>query len=122
MSVPVILELTAPPSSNRYWRLVKSRIYRTHEADTYREMVAAKTHPHRVNGEPTFPTEPLNVVILWHRAIKSGDLDNRIKILCDALQGTLYAKDSQIVQIWARRVDEHGDLPKGMVRVEVGPA
>lgn len=42
----------------------------------------------------------------WYRARRSGDLDNRMKVLWDALQGVAYDNDSQIVEIHARRYDD----------------
>jgi len=59
--------------------------------------------------------------ISWHsyrgRRAKRGDLDNRVKILLDALAGTLFRNDRQIATIHAQRVDQHATLQRGFMRV-----
>lgn len=45
----------------------------------------------------------------WFRKAKRGDLDNRLKQVLDALQGQLYANDSQIVEIRFRRREDKAD-------------
>lgn len=116
---PVVCILPEPPSSNRYWRRHGHVVYKTKEAKAYCELVAALTNQHRANGEPTFPTGDVSMIVVWHRGRKAGDLDNRTKVLYDALEGSLYADDAQIAQDWRRRVDEHATIPKAHVRVEV---
>ena len=116
----VVLVLPEPPSSNRYWRIHGRVTYKTREAKAYCELVsnAVRAHLNLKNG-PLFPVGDVSVIVVWHRSRKAGDLDNRSKVLYDALEGTLYADDKQIAQDWRRRVDEHKDIPKGYVRVEV---
>jgi crossover junction endodeoxyribonuclease RusA len=46
------------------------------------------------------------VTLRWFRSRKSGDLDNRIKIVLDALQGTAYEQDSQVSELHAFRLDD----------------
>lgn len=43
------------------------------------------------------------VTIAWYRGRKAGDLDKRINIALDALQGVAYENDSQIVHLVASR-------------------
>ena len=43
--------------------------------------------------------------VTWHRTKKMGDLDKRLGIVLDALQGVVYENDSQIVEIHAKRVE-----------------
>lgn len=98
----------------------------SHEARDYKADVATRAG---VNGKPIFPDEPLTVVVVWRRTRKAGDLDKRLGVLLDALQSWtdskglrhpgVYENDAQIVQIWARRCDEHPELAPGTVRVEV---
>lgn len=118
---PIILTLPEPPSSNIYWRVAGSRIHRSHAADRYKAVVALATKGYRKDGAAAIPEGPIALVLVWHRSIKRGDLDNRLKITCDALAGFLYSEDAQIVQIWARRVDAHPTVPKGHVLIEVCP-
>ena len=126
-AAPVVLILPAPPSANRWWRKHGTTMHLSKEAKAYKELVAvtARVHPSLIKGAPAivaFPEQPLSVVIVWRRDRKAGDLDKRLGVLLDALQGVIYANDSQIVQIWARRCDEHPELQPGTVRVEVSPA
>ena len=83
------------------------------EAKDYKADVATRA------GAVTFTTEPVGVIVVWRRDRKAGDLDKRLGVLLDALQGVVYASDAQVVQIWARRCDEHPELEPGTVRVEV---
>jgi Holliday junction resolvase RusA-like endonuclease len=88
-------------------------MHRSRDATAYLKLVAA----HYIDAE--ILTGPVSVNMVWHRGMKSGDLDKRIGVLLDALQGTVYVNDSQVVQLWARRCDEHPTIPKGHVLVEV---
>lgn len=121
VTTPVTMLLPEPPSANVYWRRHGHVTYRTREAKAYCEAVAALTASHRTNGQPCFPTGDVTCVVVWHRSIKRGDLDNRTKILYDALQGSVYGDDAQIAQDWRRRVDAHPAIPKGFVQIEVCP-
>ncbi len=123
---PLVLVLPAPPSANRWWRRHGTTIHLSNEAKDYKADAAQRAG---VNGATLFPTEFLSVIVVWHRDRKSGDLDKRLGVLLDALQERkqkvgppipgVYASDAQIVQIWARRCDEHPEIPKGFVKVEV---
>ena len=100
------LVLPEPPSANRYWRHARGRTYVSPEAEAYRLVVMAAWWKAKV--------KPLGcavaVTLTWYRGRKSGDLDNRIKQVLDALQGLAYENDSQIVEIHAYRIDRprHG--------------
>ena len=97
----VKLTLPFPPSSNRYWRKTRDgRVYVSDEAKAYKEEVGLKTNRYaKLNGDLAFTAT-------FYRPRKSGDLDNRIKILLDSLQGTIFADDKQIVEIHAYRFDD----------------
>ena len=123
---PLVLTLPAPPSANRWWRRHGTTIHLSNEARDYKADAARRAG---VNGATLFPDEMLSVVVVWHRDRKSGDLDKRLGVLLDALQARkqrdaptipgVYASDAQIVQLWARRCDEHSQIPKGHIRVTV---
>jgi Holliday junction resolvase RusA-like endonuclease len=116
----MILVLPEPPSANRWWRRHGATMHLSREAVAYKELVAKQIGR---TGAPLFEKSVmLSLVMTWRRSLKSGDLDKRLGILLDALQGNVYESDAQIVQIWARRCDEHPELEPGTVRVEVGPA
>lgn len=61
-------------------------------------------------------TGPVRVDLAVYRARKSGDLDNRLKIVLDAMQGVFYANDAQIVELHAYLGD---DRHEPRIEVEV---
>lgn len=95
------LTLPYPPSSNRYWRKTNNgRVYLSKEALDYRDEVRYATLKIKpMEGE-------IAVKLQFYRPRKSGDLDNRIKILFDAMQEKAFNNDSQIVEIHAYRFDD----------------
>ncbi len=101
------LDLPEAPSANRYWRVFRGRAVKSAEARDYQ--AAVREHANAVVPVPgmfPFPKgTPVRVSVDWHRSIRSGDLDNRLKIVLDALKRVVYADDSQIVEIVARRFD-----------------
>lgn len=103
------LVLPYPPSANRYWRKTAAgRVYVSEEAERYRAAAAALLAAFRpLSG-------PVTVSARFFRPRRSGDLDNRIKILLDALQGRAFADDSQVAEIHAWRFED-----KHRPRVEV---
>lgn len=96
------ITLDYPPSANRYWRHDRGVIHRSNEANAYRDTVALLCL--------TAGIEPLQgdikIRMSFFRPAKRGDLDNRIKIVLDALQGYAYRNDSQIAEIHAIRYDD----------------
>ncbi len=115
--VAVSLTLPYPPSANRYWRYVNNHPTVSEDAKTYRTgagMVA------RHQGIAPF-TGSVAMYIHLYRPQKSGDLDNRIKILCDSLKGVVYNDDAQIVEIHAWLHDDKQN-PRAEVEIrEVQP-
>jgi crossover junction endodeoxyribonuclease RusA len=99
------IELPFPPSSNRYWRNVNGRMVKSAVARAYQDdagfayLTQSKTRGHLLKGE-------IKVVLDFYRPARRGDLDNRIKICLDALQGIAFENDSQIVEIHARRFED----------------
>lgn len=97
------LTLPVPPSSNRYWRRGRNgQIYVSEEAEAYRTQVARavrKIVAEPLGGEIAF-------VVRWYRGERRGDLNNRIKILEDALRKALYVDDKQIVESFHRRFED----------------
>lgn len=75
------------------------------EAREYKAYVASRKWTTTVGG--IFPApQRVAVRFVWYRSRRSGDLDKRIGVLLDALQGVLYDNDSQITEIHARREDD----------------
>ena len=138
---PLVLTLPEPPSANRWWRSARGRVFLSHEARDYKQDAFLRAG---IKDKTLFPTEPISVIVVWHRNDKRGDLDKRLGVVLDALQSIfkrvpdpkpgkpknkkwvllapgVYDDDDQIVQLWARRCDEHKDIPKGSVRIEIAP-
>lgn len=60
---------------------------------------------------------PVYVSLTVYRAERRGDLDNKIKVALDALQGVGYTNDSQVTELHARLEDDPSN-PRLVVWVE----
>src|SRR5687768_4557590 len=109
------LTLPEPPSANRWWRNVNGRMVTSKAARDYKAAVELYCVTERVR-KIRAPI-PVRVFVWWHRARKSGDLDKRLGVLLDALQGLAYDNDSQIVSLHAERYDCKAN-PRIEVRLE----
>jgi crossover junction endodeoxyribonuclease RusA len=102
--------LPYPPSANRYWKTFAYlkgwrplvNVTPSAEAREYRERV--KTILQRSHIQPAAGEVELEMT--FYRPRRRGDLDNRLKVLLDALEGCLYFNDEQIVRITAIRKDD----------------
>lgn len=106
------LILHEPPSANRWWRNFNGRMVTSKEARDYKASAALSA---LAQGFRTPLDGPVSLTVTWFRGRKSGDLDKRLGVLLDALQGVCYANDAQIVEIHAHRSDATPKMP----RVEV---
>lgn len=104
------LVLPMPPSTNRYWRNFRGITVISEEAKAYKAGAAESA---KAQGATVLDC-PVSVTVWVYRGRKAGDLDNRLKVVLDALQGICYANDDQIVEIHAYRHDD-----KGNARIEV---
>ena len=107
------LVLPMPPSANDYWRFVNGRVLVSSDARQYKETAGWLAKSAGLS-EPM--TGEVAVTLHVYRRQKSGDLDNRIKVLLDSLRGVIYQDDSQVVEIHAYR---HEDRYDPRVEVEV---
>lgn len=105
--------LPAPPSANRWWRNVNGRMVKSEAARQYQANTMALAGPQRCIPAPT----PIRIMVCWYRAAKRGDLDKRLGVLLDALQGICYESDAQIVEIHAYRLED--ESRKGRVEISV---
>jgi Holliday junction resolvase RusA-like endonuclease len=100
--VSLTIQLTMPPSVNSIWRTtVRSGKPRTYRAKTYADWMntAAWTVRAAVGKTSKIKGDVEVRVMLWPRR---GDLDNRLKAICDALvQGGAIEDDKQITYIKA---------------------
>lgn len=106
----MILILPYPPSINSYWRNFRGRMVKTKEAKQYHQhaaLLARAAGLDPVQGD-------VSITMRVYRPRKSGDLDNRAKIVLDSLNGVAYDDDKQIVELHAYRFDD-----KENPRVEV---
>ncbi len=108
--------LPYPPSSNRYWRNFRGRVVKSQEARDYQKTVICLADVCASNGLPTLLTGAVGLELNFYRPQRRGDLDNRIKVLVDALQGIAYDNDSQVSEIHAFR---HDDKQRPRVEVSV---
>jgi Holliday junction resolvase RusA-like endonuclease len=106
----ITLRLPEPPSANRWWRMVtikgQARMLLSSEARAYKQLVFATLDAHGV--KPIAADAEVHVKIDWWRSRKSGDLDKRLGVVLDALQGAVYVNDAQITRLEAARHDSAG--------------
>jgi Holliday junction resolvase RusA-like endonuclease len=93
--------LPAPPSANRYWRMVNGRMLVSREGRAYKKLV-----DRQVTALPLIV--PVAVTVRWARSKRMGDLDNRLKVCLDSLRGIAWLDDKQVVELHAYR-SEGGD-------------
>lgn len=82
------------------------------EARQYKQLVAMAYRRVELRGD-------VAVSLTWYRERRSGDLDKRLGVILDSLQGIAYATDAQITHLTARRID---DPKHARVVVTVQPA
>ncbi len=97
------ITLPYPPSANRYLRHTARGTYRTAEADRYCaavQQIAADAVAGKHKGRVALLAKLHPKTTTAGKASKIRmDLDNCIKVACDALQGVLYDNDRQIERI-----------------------
>lgn len=111
-----------PPSANRWWRTTTKKTkkgfrtitYLSEEARDYKASIARVGSSMLLDG-------PISVSIDWFRGMASGDLDKRIGVVLDAMQGVFYSNDKQIVELHARRFDDPGNARLVVTVSEAGP-
>ena len=108
--------LPVPPSANRWWRNVDGRMVLSQDARRYKEHAG----PHALAQGVRQIRRPSQVALTltWYRGRKAGDLDKRLGILLDALQGIGYENDSQVVRIVAGRSDAEPHQPRMEIEIE----
>jgi len=112
--------LPYPPSQNRYWRSRAVRINGKWVSQTY-VSTEAKQYKAAVRGLVSamrlapFPADvEIAVEVMLYRPRRVGDVDNRVKVLFDALNGVAYADDKQIKKYAVERFED-----KTFPRVEI---
>ncbi len=112
----VTLALPIPTSTNRMYRRTKTgRVFKASKAETFGGQVMAA-----VGGVPGLPYRgPVHVTLAIYRPRKSGDIDNYLKVLFDALEGVVFRNDSQVHRLVAFLDDSQPQEPG--VRLVVEP-
>lgn len=100
MRPPLILRV--PPTANFWWRNLKGRTVKSREAREYQHY--AYVTAFAAGYRPIRRPHEVVVTIVWHRPAARGDLDKRLGVLLDALQGVCYERDSQIAELHATRI------------------
>jgi crossover junction endodeoxyribonuclease RusA len=108
------IELPLPPSANRYWRNFQGRTVKSQEARNYQAQVGWLA---KVAGLSEPLDGDISVSLRVYRQQRRGDLDNRIKVILDSLQGIAYEDDNQVVELHAYRYDDK-ENPRVVVQVE----
>ncbi len=118
---PVALTLPLPPSVNRYFsaramptnkrrktaagfeRVWVAQAYKSPEVEEYHQLVDAQAR--REKWPAPFPlSQMLRLTGVVAMARAGCDLDDRFKVLFDALTGRLYEDDEQVAELSFRRV------------------
>ncbi|WP_148040283.1 RusA family crossover junction endodeoxyribonuclease [Marichromatium sp. AB31] len=115
--------LPYPPSANRMWRHVRGRVVPSADAERWQREAAWRA---KAAGIRSTSGDVAVALVLHPRLTTKGrpsrqrlDLDNIIKPTLDALQGTAYDNDRQVVRIGA----EVGEgLPGGGLTIRISAA
>lgn len=110
-----------PPSANRWWRNWKGRMVLSTEARNYKVAIKALTTAWAARAGVAMQEGPIAIEIHWYRAIKKGDLDKRLGVMLDALQGSIYVNDDQIVRLLATRQDDKANPRVRVVVTALSP-
>jgi len=105
------LSLPEPPSANRYYRRAGAMIHRSAEAQRYIEQVQLRV---RLAGARKI-SGAVELRFVWYRKKRTGDLDNRVKVLQDALKHGAFADDGKVRRLICEMSDDEPTRP----RVEV---
>ena len=103
---PVRLVLPEPPSVNRMWRKgARGTIYSAKETTAFKHAVYAACLKAGITAVRFPKGTPVVLTLHWYRARAAGDIDNRIKVASDALNGLVWADDKQVGELHVYRID-----------------
>lgn len=103
--VNTISIIGSPPSANRYWRTkaIGKRVitYVSDEAKQFKRDMYYMARAAKV----VKTLSPVSVSITWHRktAKSTGDIDNRIKVILDSLNGIAWDDDKQVHRLFIEK-------------------
>ena len=96
--------LPYPPSVNAYLRHTSRGVYLTKEAKQYKAGVGWKLLAEKVRPIPK--PHKVTLTVKAYRPRASGDLDNILKVLLDALNKVAFEDDSQVIELHCYRFDD----------------
>lgn len=96
--------LPYPPSVNAYLRYTSRGVYLTKQAKQYKTAVGWKLFAQGVR--PIKKPEKVVLTVKAFRPRASGDLDNILKVLIDALNKVAFEDDSQVIELHCYRADD----------------
>ncbi len=91
------------PSVNKYYRHTRDgRHYISQEGKAFKERLGWMARAKKVECTD----QPVELVFIWYckKGCRGGDIDNRLKVILDALEGIVYKNDKQVVKITAQKV------------------
>lgn len=114
------LTLPFPPSVNRYWRHVGTRVLISKEGREYRQVVTDLMTSRRIKKHEGDLIVDIRLVPADRRR---RDVDNSLKALLDAMQaGGAYDDDSQITRLTVEKVEPESDTPRSEIVIRHVPA
>lgn len=103
------------PSVNRYWRHTRQgRHYISQEGRAFKEKLAWIAASKKI--KPTSKLFKLELEWYCSKKCNGGDLDNRLKVVLDALEGVVYPDDKFVVEINAKKIMDSG-ADRGVIKV-----
>jgi Holliday junction resolvase RusA-like endonuclease len=112
----LVLTLPVPGSANRLSRTGKGRMGRTqiYKPRAEREYQAAAgwamASCPKIAGD-------VEVAVIWYRAKRQGDVDNRLKPLLDALKDVAFGDDAAVARLSIERIDSPDVRPCMVVAI-----
>lgn len=114
------ITLPYPPSVNRYWRHVGSRVLVSKGGREYRSIVNDIMQRQKVKKHDGELIVDIRLIPADRRR---RDVDNSLKALLDAMQaGGAYDDDSQIVRLTVEKFEPESDVPRSEVVIRHLPA
>lgn len=110
----------APPTANRIWRTMKGRVVLSSAASSYYALVAAQVFHHRLTRMVPDEWKYYDVEIVIAPIRRSGDVDNRIKPVLDALtRCRFWDDDKRVASVHCRFIEP---TPSGATYITVREA
>jgi len=111
----LVLTLPSPGSANRHTRTGHGRVYKPKAVREYQASAGwAMASCPKIPGD-------VSVDVTWFRERRSGDVDNKLKPLLDALKDVAFGDDAKVAELSIRRIDSPEVRPCMVVAVRQCP-